>query len=675
MDPPTSHTIFLKTSDGTLHAFICFYTIDYQQPVKHFISRDGGINWVEYATITPSLGEYPKYSVAKDSSDNLYLVYPAHVLKGTVTKGAPWTWTWGAPITIDIGSGCCIINVDSSNFIHIFGNGSWIKSLDGGLTYSKTVVSIGSNLSVSLYGNDIFIFSTDGGPIVNKVIKIHQNTPTSWTVFPSITLPISALDLNGMERRGNEFLVPYHDFNDNHLKLARSTDPYSINWSVKDLLSTLLVGSNDRQILMFYPDFSHFRIYYANWTSYGTCYQETRDNGLNFDGEAYFDLYKTGYPVAYHGVFASSRGGQNFLVQQTDITGNVFFVNNDRGSYVLADQASAGAVITDGAIRTSDGTIHAVANRANQAFYYFSRDKGLTWNEILLEEGSGAGASSGSSAIAKDKYDNLIFTYSRGPLYSSKLIFRKALVTKAIPWTWTLQTPVILGNCNDLWNASIILVDIYNYYHVFISGTQMEPCYWWRSLDDGASWIKETAFSFVSGSYYHWVSAVVDCQNNIWAFISERDSGHNKDRIRARKITFTAPSTWSLGTEKLVAEWFTTLGIGCPSLTLNQLPNGKFTFFICFETGPSHFFKSVYPHSIDSWVDLAFDSVTNISLMALSSLRLRAYWRISNKTIYRASWDSGVTWDPKVEVVEGSGIGTVLSSRDRRYKELLWGPA
>ncbi len=112
---PSSMQHIVKTSDGTLHAFVQMGTQTSlcggvsKSGLLWFDSTDGGTTWVCQGQLSSDTTNLMYASAVVDSSDNIYVVYSVtangssanyQVYYDRLTKGTGSTWTLGAQQTV-----------------------------------------------------------------------------------------------------------------------------------------------------------------------------------------------------------------------------------------------------------------------------------------------------------------------------------------------------------------------------------------------------------------------------------------------------------------------------------------------------------------------------------------------------------------------------------------------
>lgn len=160
----TSQHKMVKTSDDTVHIIVgtCFSTGSGNSYIKHFLSRDGGVNWENSTVTTFTPGRFDSPSIVKDADDNLYMAHGnmlgggdgrIYFKKALADKSNPsnWVWTWQSQVTIDAtmsNAGFPDIIVDSNNYIHVAYmrqstyKSRWARSIDGGATWTREEITL-----------------------------------------------------------------------------------------------------------------------------------------------------------------------------------------------------------------------------------------------------------------------------------------------------------------------------------------------------------------------------------------------------------------------------------------------------------------------------------------------------------------------------------------------------
>jgi hypothetical protein len=290
----------LRTSDGTIH--IILYRTGY---VTHYYSYDDGANWnsIDVWNVARSC------SIAKDSGDNLVAAAAnssnLFFKKAAVTKGTPWTWSWGSEKTVDSAYATFIypdVLVDGNDYFHVVyertdGYPRWARCTDGsgdswtvtelsGFSSTFTAVSVVKDSS-----NNLFVFGarTDRNALL-KAVKITYNGGTSWTVgsyynvssanaYPACTHVLS----------DDRLIVTYTLTSSYNLRFRKSTNPSDVSsWGTETTIKDGIDGSSYHSIMVISS--TTIRVYYCDGLY--LCYKESTDGGANWGSEQ--NVYTTG---------------------------------------------------------------------------------------------------------------------------------------------------------------------------------------------------------------------------------------------------------------------------------------------------------------------------------------------------------------------------------------------
>jgi len=287
----------LRTSDGTIHVIVLK-----DQDIRHYYSQDNGQTW-NYATV---FNWYPNNaSLAKDSNDNLYIAailglsgsHQYGLFKATITKGNPWTWSWGSYKFIGLKNENEIdITIDGNNYIHIVVgiiSGTvikWARSVDGGANFTvidiSTVCYYPSPSIVHDSSNNLFVFYNQLYGEYVSARKITYNGGMSWTVGDEVrvygiddTYPLALHILPD-----NRIITVFkHFFGAKELWFKKSTNPSDITaWNNEVILSSNGLTSQFFSICA--VDSSIIFVYYHN-PSGQLVYRKTIDSGINWENE------------------------------------------------------------------------------------------------------------------------------------------------------------------------------------------------------------------------------------------------------------------------------------------------------------------------------------------------------------------------------------------------------
>lgn len=198
----TQHSWFkkvLRTSDGTIHAVLA-----QTGSIEHYYSYNDGVSWSNQTISSTSYD----CSFDKDSNDNLVVVYGGSsntfFKKATVTKGTPWTWSWGAQKTVDSSVTClgADIVVDGNDYYHVvirhatstgilyFRSDMWDASFYKLLTANTaSETSVYNSAGVSYLGIRVFKDDTteltDGIPLARKQAPAEPALVSATWSFPA----------------------------------------------------------------------------------------------------------------------------------------------------------------------------------------------------------------------------------------------------------------------------------------------------------------------------------------------------------------------------------------------------------------------------------------------------------------------------------------------------------
>lgn len=291
----------VRTADGTIHVIVWNSSSGW---IRHYYSYDDGLNW-SYQAIWTGLGTLLEAGIDMDSSDNLHAVGVDYATackykKGTVTKGTPWTWSWGGEKTL-AGTTCldADIIVDGNDYLHVaIGSDStaarWTRSIDGGVNWTITTVGDYAFDWASIVvdsNNNLYVYwGKDDGLNTIRGVKITYSAGPSWGVGTTYTLSHVNAGYGTIRVLPDDKLIFAYPRNDgtrwgtDYVYFRKSTNASDLSaWS--DAVGGLATGQSG--MLMVYS-INRLRIYY----SAPVYYIESLDSGVNWSspisvGDAY----------------------------------------------------------------------------------------------------------------------------------------------------------------------------------------------------------------------------------------------------------------------------------------------------------------------------------------------------------------------------------------------------
>jgi len=341
------------TSDGTIHlASSSAFVGETNSYIKHSISRNNGINWVttNVKVFTPWQVDLP--AIAKDSSDNLYMVYGwissdghIHFRKGTVDKTVPalWTWSWGADIVIDSSAGCGIpdIIVDSNNYIHVVylrslnDQSRWARSINGGTSWTVETLNIPQGFMATSIDidslNNLYVGAGHYyGYRDTKVYveKISYLGGTSW----SQGVPVAVSSIKAILPQLNVFpddriSIIYGIKDSNTIAFSKTTNPNDISLWNAEVFIDETAGTN-RDYTLAFEDSDNLKVAYlsAQWNAgLDVVIKESSDGGATWGSMIQITNLPTNKraPASYREII----GGEMLLVYRDYVTWEVQFGN------------------------------------------------------------------------------------------------------------------------------------------------------------------------------------------------------------------------------------------------------------------------------------------------------------------------------------------------------------
>jgi len=336
----------VTTSDGTIHLVSdSVYTPGSGSSyIKHSVSRDSGITWNTAIVKTTTPGKIALPAVAKDSSDNLYMVYgwyasadgKIYFRKGTVNKSNPslWTWSWGADIVIDATTvnGAPDIAVDSHGYIHVAylrtinAKAQWARSTNGGTTWTRVdtnfvddylLVSVGIDSNDNVYlGAGRF---SGGRDVMFSVEKITYGGGTTWTQGTPVVVSTKKAGVGQLNVLPDDRICVLYTLGDEPtIVFRKTTNPRDVSsWDAEVLIESGIVGtSND--FTFAYENVNHFKVIYlsAQW-----------HNGLDLVSKESFDGGATWSAITQLTNTATSKRAPTSLRQM--VGGKVFLIYRD----------------------------------------------------------------------------------------------------------------------------------------------------------------------------------------------------------------------------------------------------------------------------------------------------------------------------------------------------------
>ena len=287
----------VRTADDSIHVLSLSYpTGGANSYIKHSISRDSGVSWevINVKTWTPIRIDFP--AIAKDVSDNLYLVYgwmgvPAdgkiYFKKATVNKSVPgaWTWAWGSEITVDgtiTDGGAPDIIVDSNNYIHVAyirqlaNKCRWARSINGGTTWTieeiTFPVSSQGYMSISIDKDSLNNLYLGMGPMFIQtrkfyVEKIAYLGGTSWLQESPVEISSKESSFGQLNVLPDDRICVLYGFSGEQTVVFRkSTNPSSVStWDAEILIADGTAGI-DREAILAFDSASHLKVVYLSAT-------------------------------------------------------------------------------------------------------------------------------------------------------------------------------------------------------------------------------------------------------------------------------------------------------------------------------------------------------------------------------------------------------------------------
>jgi len=288
----TWQRVACRTKDGTIHH------ID-SASGKYYYSRDNGATW---SGGTACAGNS---MCADPSTDNIYFAYDdashnIYFIKGTVTKGSPWTWSLGAAVLVDSSTNTLYypaIACDYNGYIHIVyertdGAGKWARSITGGASWIVTALTASTNyyahgLDIDSQNNIYVVSCYIGGASAIGIEKITYNGGGSWTQSGSYTVTPATNSWPGevVVLPDDRVLIIYTNGATTNLYTTRNTNVGDLNnWDTAVQVSASGLSSyqaHQTQVL----SANTWRVYYDSNSvnaNYDIFYRETNNAGTSY---------------------------------------------------------------------------------------------------------------------------------------------------------------------------------------------------------------------------------------------------------------------------------------------------------------------------------------------------------------------------------------------------------
>jgi hypothetical protein len=272
-----------------------------------------------------------------------------------------------------------------------------------------------------------------------------------------------------------------------------------------------------------------------------------------------------------------------------------------------------------------------------------------------------------SVCIDKDSSDNLHAVWTDAGTGSMDLNYKKGVVTKGSPWTWSWSgsTETTINSTYD-WYFPYIRVDINNYKHI-IAYSDGTTGHWWHSPPT-ESWTSVD----VGSAAYNILHCALDSSANIYFVYAGQPTA-----VSARKATYSGGGNWSAVS---VAEQVDASSSRYPQIRV--LPDGKLLVYYFEGSSPSYTFKARLSGSAGditsaNWGterEIATVVLTGVgsTIIPITSTQWRAYYILgtdhsTGDVWYRDTTDAGENWGTAVDYTNNTNTNVTCHSTYRPY--------